>query len=272
MRVMERSPFPGMDPYLEAAWEDVHSTLLSFLKESLQVLLPPELRARSEERLLVEDDDADPRPVRPDVAVTRRILAEEDEGASGVAVAVAPPATRIEPVPVRLFDPPLYDRWLQVVDRTNGYRVVSVVEVLSPWNKFPGRANDEYRRKVSNFIMGGVNVVEIDLLRLTRDELLLPEFYIPAERREAYYTSVSRVYGQSDWDAYPMSLRRPLPPIPVPLRKKDAEVWVELQPLIDRVYTAGGYDDTDYAKPARPPLRGGDAAWADELLKAAGKR
>lgn len=32
---MARSPFPGMDPYLEARWSDVHSKLIAFIGEAL---------------------------------------------------------------------------------------------------------------------------------------------------------------------------------------------------------------------------------------------
>jgi hypothetical protein len=69
-----------------------------------------------------------------------------------------------------------------------------------------------------------------------------------------------------------LELRRPLPKIPIPLRKKDREVPLDLQPLIDRVYTAGGHDDIDYNKPLNTPLTEQDAKWADELLRAAGRR
>ena len=275
---MARSPFPGMDPYLESQWGDVHVKLLAFLGETLQASLPADLLARSEAQLLVEEDDGEDRTIRPDVTVvqwrpeTDKAKTGLSDGDGGTAVAVEPPATRIEPVTVRLFDMPRLDRWLQVLDRTNGHRVVTVVQVLSPWNKFPGRGNDKYRQKILSFIQAGVNVVEIDLLRLQRDELPVPETYVPASRREAYYTSVSKIDGEADWAVYPMSLRKPLPPIPVPLRAQDEDVWIELQPLIDRTYAAGGYVATDYAKSPKPPLAEADAAWADTLLKAAGRR
>jgi hypothetical protein len=41
--------------------------------------------------------------------------------------------------------------------------------------------------------------------------------------------------------------------------------YLELQPLITRVYAAGGHDDIDYRKPPDPPLEPDDAAWAAEL-------
>ncbi len=41
------SPFPGMDPYLEAHWRDVHARLIIYASDALQVLLPGSLRAAS---------------------------------------------------------------------------------------------------------------------------------------------------------------------------------------------------------------------------------
>jgi hypothetical protein len=42
--VMMHSPFPGMDPYLEAPsiWPDVHTTLMSIFREQLTPLLAPD--------------------------------------------------------------------------------------------------------------------------------------------------------------------------------------------------------------------------------------
>ena len=48
------SPFPGMDPYLEAHWRDVHVSLVIYARDALQESLPPELRARVEERVVLE--------------------------------------------------------------------------------------------------------------------------------------------------------------------------------------------------------------------------
>ena len=51
------SPFPGMDPYLEAAvlWPDVHQRLLTYVADSLQPAVRPHYHARIGERLYVVD-------------------------------------------------------------------------------------------------------------------------------------------------------------------------------------------------------------------------
>jgi hypothetical protein len=42
------SPFPGMDPYLEDHWRDVHTSLIIYIRDALQDVMPSALRARVE--------------------------------------------------------------------------------------------------------------------------------------------------------------------------------------------------------------------------------
>lgn len=218
-----------MDPYLEARWSDVHVKLIGFMGETIQPLLPRDLRARGEERLLIESDeqsgDAESHSCRSDI-----------------------------------------DRWLQIIDVASGNRVVTAIEVFSPWNKAPGRLNRHYLRKLDDYAKARVSVVEIDLLRYPpRGRPPVTEGDIPADRRSAYVTRVRLAWEPEAWRAYPMPMRLPLPRVPVPLRQAEAEVGLELQPLIDRAYIAGGHDDIDYSKPPDPPLSENDAAWASGL-------
>src|SRR5277367_5731015 len=63
-----RSPFPGMDPYLEQHWEDVHTRLISYVADALQPQLADDLIARMEEKVYVEDE-SEIQLRRPDVRV-----------------------------------------------------------------------------------------------------------------------------------------------------------------------------------------------------------
>jgi hypothetical protein len=38
------SPFPGMDPWLEQHWGDVHHSIITYARDQLQERLPPGLR------------------------------------------------------------------------------------------------------------------------------------------------------------------------------------------------------------------------------------
>ncbi len=64
-----RSPFPGMDPYLEQFWGDVHHRLITYLSDAIQKQLPGDLRARVDERVYVEPEDGNGRRIVPDVRI-----------------------------------------------------------------------------------------------------------------------------------------------------------------------------------------------------------
>ena len=51
-----QSPFPGMDPYLEKYWHEVHKRLIIYAGDQLQERLPRRLRAKFEERVLLESE------------------------------------------------------------------------------------------------------------------------------------------------------------------------------------------------------------------------
>ena len=53
---MIRSPFPGMDPYLEAPtiWPNVHTSLLTIFQEQLHPLLAPQYLAELETQVVID--------------------------------------------------------------------------------------------------------------------------------------------------------------------------------------------------------------------------
>lgn len=230
----------------------------------MQPFLPAGLRARSEERVPLETVQHDPMGrFRSDIAVLRSPQAEAGDTAAEPSV---------EPFLIDYYDRPEVDRFLQIIDMSNGNRVVTAIEVLSRWNKGPGRLNVDYRRKLDDYARGEISVLEIDLLRSSRGRLPVGQEEMPIDRRTPYLACVRRAWTPWRWELYPINARRPLPRVPVPLREKEAQVILDLQPLIERAYVAGGHDDIDYRRPPEPPLEGEDAAWADSLLKVAGRR
>ena len=62
---MIHSPFPGMDPYLEAPtiWPDVHTTLMSIVREQLTPLLAPKYLAELETQVVIDRIDDEPQIV-----------------------------------------------------------------------------------------------------------------------------------------------------------------------------------------------------------------
>jgi hypothetical protein len=69
--------------------------------------------------------------------------------------------------------------------------------------------------------------------------------------------------------AYTLSIRDPLPTIPVPLRPGDPEPTLPLNQLLHDLYDRARYDlAIDYSQPPVPPLHDADMAWARQLLPA----
>lgn len=268
---MSKNPFPGMNPWLEAHWGDVHTRLTTYACDQLQPRLPSGLRARIEEYVAVESED-EPEWARsrfsPDVRVIERPEAADEAGGVATAVSVA-----AEPLVVRRQIEPETLRYIQIVDANSGHRIVTSIEFLSLANKSNPEGREQYRAKQRQMIQGHVNLVEIDLLRAGSWVLAVQRSLVPKAYREPYRICVVRASRRNVAELYRTSLREPLPTIRIPLRRRDEDVLLELQSLIDAAYASGRYaDDIDYKQEPRPPLSETDAAWADQWLRQQGLR
>jgi hypothetical protein len=256
-----------MDPYLEQHWRDVHQRLITYICDALQPSLPSDLIARTEERVYVESDMADLREIYPDVRVIEDTIA-----AGGGSVVREAGVALAEPHIIHLRPEPMTEGYVQILDATGG-AVICVIEVLSVANKLKGEGMGLYKKKQAEVIAAGVGLVEIDLLRSGEWILAAPRDRVPPQLRSApYHICVRRASDSTQAELYSASFRNRLPVIRVPLRAGDEDVTLDLHALMDRVYEYGRYDKIDYRKPCVPPLSGDEAAWTEELLKAAGRR
>jgi hypothetical protein len=260
------SPFPGMDPYLEQHWGDVHHRLVQYASDRLQEFLPAGLRARVEERVVVDLPSHDEHAYYPDVRVVER----PNLAHGGATAVAAPDGIMAEPLEVPFLEAETQG-YIEILQTRPERRVITVIEVVSPSNKYAGRGRDLYEHKQRALEAAGISMVEIDLLRAGPHVLQLPLAQYPADYRTPYKVCVHRA-GKAKIEIYRVPLREPLPAIRIPLRAADADVRLNLQALIAQVYRNGRYDDIDYSVSPVPPLGDDDAAWADQLLRAAGKR
>src|SRR5438874_4914301 len=133
-----KSPFPGMDPCLERRWSDVHSKLITYVGETLQPILPKDLRARTAERVLLQTlEEEEIGSYRGDVTVIR----SGKPKAAAATTTGAGVISSVEPVFVDVGSAPEIDSFVQIIDASSGNRVITAIEILSPWNKGPGRLN-----------------------------------------------------------------------------------------------------------------------------------
>ncbi len=263
-----RSPFPGIDPYLEQYWGDVHHRMITYSCDSIQKQLPGDLLARVDERVFVEPAEGRPRNIVPDVRVVERGRRGSQGLRTGNGIAVAEPlVVHLEP------DEPVRQGYIEIIDLKSGRRVVTVIEVLSPSNKKPGPGRDLYIKKQEELREGQVSLVEIDLLRAGSRILSLPFDRIPEGHHSPYAACARRGWLPFRIEFYRLPLRERLPAIAIPLRHDDLDVPLDLQSVLDQCYEAGRYgDDVDYREEPDPPLEPDDARWAEALLRDQGRR
>ncbi len=259
------SPFPGMDPYLERHWGDIHTSLVTYARDQLQKVLPRDLRARVEERVVVSQWDRS-RSLFPDVRVieTERVSRRARDGGTSIAVA--------EPLVIELADELETQRFIEIREVSSGSRLVTVIEVISPTNKKPGEAQDQYLGKQQERCQAGVSLVEIDLLRAGDWIVAVPIDALEPKVRTPYRLVVRRGWRRLQAEYYGIALSDRLPKIRVPLRPTDSDVPLDLQALVEQCYENGGYDDIDYTRSPEPPLPPAGARWAAQLLRRTGHR
>jgi hypothetical protein len=151
--------------------------------------------------------------------------------------------------------------FLEIRDRDR-HELISVVELLSPTNKYAGPDREQYLAKARQLQQSWVHFVEIDLLRggPRMPWLELPEC--------DYCVVVGRVERRPRAGFWPIRLRERLPEIPIPLRGGDADARLDLQQMLHRIYDAAGYAYHIYAGPPEPQPRGDDAGRAAQLVPA----
>lgn len=262
-----KSPFPGMDPYLETSWGDVHTSLVTYTRNQLNRQMPPGVRARVEESVAVEvDDPTDDEVVTyfPDVQIL-----STDRG-SGTATAPRT-AEATEALVIARKPEPDIQRSIRIVT-ADGNKLITTIEFLSPSNKIGKTGRDDYRDKQAELLRAGVSLVEVDLIRAGRHVLALGLTRLPRRYRTGYKIVVTRGWRRDQSEFYPASIRVKLPTIRIPLRQTDPDAVLDLQEILDMAYADGGYDSIDYRGRLEPDLPAEDRPWVDELLKTAGKR
>jgi hypothetical protein len=262
-----RSPFPGMDPWLEGRWGHLHHELISGLARQVSDVLPPGLSVSIEERVYVLSQESLRRRPQfvPDVAVF-------EFGAGSAAASTAAVLTAATPIIIDVADDEsVTEGYIEIRSLESGEPLVTTVEAISPTDKIDANGRAEYVRKRDACYRAGVNVVEVDLIRAGAPLVDVPLSRIEAAWVTPYKCVVHRgpTSGRR-FEYYPLPLRERLPRVRVPLRPADADVTVDLQEPVDDVYVRGRYASRiDYSIPPDPPLSADDAAWAAERVAAA---
>ena len=162
--------------------------------------------------------------------------------------------------------------FVEIRDSSQGHKLITLIEILSPSNKRRGPDRKAYAYKQQEVLESDANLIELDLLRGGRRilrELNLETTISALEPQPTYLVLVNRSWQRRRrrvaYQVFPISLRACLPCIPVPLKPDEDEVPLDLQYVFTRVYDTGPYrrGAVDYSKaPSAPRLGAEDASWA----------
>lgn len=261
-------PFPGLNPYFESRWFEVHPSMIVYARNQMQRQIPHGLHVSIEHGMTISgrpplDDDNR----QPDVSVWK---VQQDTLLANAPTNYAPPVC----VEVAVPKP----RHLTVRETHDG-QLVTVIEFISPSNKHGGGAI-AYGQKRQGVISAGVSLVEVDLIR--KWELALSQFEDGSVAEHlcakdggmpTHAITVVRASQANQREIYPVHYPKALPACRVPLRAEDSDIWLNLQDLAEQCHRDGGFDQiTDYTHAPEPPLSPEDTAWLDAHLKAQGLR
>ena len=253
-------PFLGMDPFLEVApyWSDFSPAFLTAIRNQLLPTVLPRYDVRLEEYLVLEHDELPPHRVKPDVVVS---TSWSSEAAPVQALAIPQSASTLEAA-YPDFDP-LTQRRLVLTHRAS-LKVVTIMEVLSPINKAPGKDGiDAYERKREELLTTSCHLIELDLLR-GGQRLPIKGAVPPGD----YFAYIGRQERRPSCQVIGWSWQSVLPPIPVPLLPEDGEIQLDMAAAFRNAYEPAYYDQRlPYDSHLRPPLSQLEIDFARNLSK-----
>ncbi|MFZ0545972.1 MAG: DUF4058 family protein [Candidatus Promineifilaceae bacterium] len=250
-----RSPFPGMDPYLEhpALWPDVHNRLIAAIADSLAEKVAPRYFIGLERRAYLLKPDDIVFVGRPDIA-----FVPHEPPARLSKLPLADVAVLNVNVPMK---EEVGENYLEIHEVLTG-KLVTIVELLSPANKLHHQGRKEYEEKRELIFLNRTNLVEIDLLRAGE-----PMAVEGADVQSDYRILVSRGSERPRARLFAFNLRQPIPDFSIPLLPGDEEPTLKLGEVLHDLYQRARFDlRLDYSQSAVPPLSEEDAEWAENLI------
>ncbi len=253
------SPFPGMNPYLERAtvWHGFHESFIPHAQAELNRQINPNFIAKIDEHVFIHELPEQARGA---------FVGRADLGVVEIAAAKNVAETAVMPAPAEVRLPDVdFERvsYLEIRDRED-WRLITVIELLSPTNKYAGPDREQYLAKRAQLLHSTAHFVEIDLLR---GGPRLPLEDLPDCD---YYVLVSRCEKRPAADVWPVHVRDRLPVVPIPLTGHVADAQLDLQAVLNRVYDAAGFEHYVYRNAPEPKLETKDVDWAQQFVPSDG--
>ena len=248
-----------MDPYLEGdLWSTVHGQLSAEIARQLTPQLRPRYLALMETRYVMETpEEVAIAEIIPDVGTAKT----GTKGERGSVATISAPLELATVMPVKI---PQHRIEIRDVKKR---RLVTIIEVLSPSNK-SGEERKAYLRKRRRILLSSAHLMEIDLLRQGKRVPMRKALPVAP-----YFVFLSRVEKRPVTEIWPIEWDEPLPKVPIPLRRPDPDVTLDLQLVFTNVYDSCGFEmAVDYAQPSDVPLPENVTDWTRERLRSQGQR
>ncbi len=109
----------------------------------------------------------------------------------------------------------------------------------------------------------GINLLEIDLLR--RGQRVVENSNIPI----SHYAAVLQRGNEKTYDVWTIDIRDKLPVFPVPLKRQDKDIVIDLLLSLDMAFKENYYHHSIYYKKAPPPpdFSEEDKKWVEKRIK-----
>jgi Protein of unknown function (DUF4058) len=249
-----------MNPYLEspAWWPGVHARLIVAIANALENSLSMDYIVAVEKRVYQITPEDSILIGIPDAAIVQQSgKTPLTEGGTATMVRSTEAITVTLPMPEEVKE-----GYLEIRDVATG-EVITTIEVLSPTNKRTGIGRNTYKAKRQAVLGSRTHLVEIDLLRegVGMD-------VVGALPASDYRILVSKSDDRPNGWLYAFDLTQPIPVIAIPLRSGEADIRLDMQELLNRVYEQARFGlSIDYSKPPEPPLREDLQDWATGLIQ-----
>ncbi|NJC27562.1 DUF4058 family protein [Neolewinella antarctica] len=223
-----KSPFPGMDPFIESyKWSTFHVNAITQIQRQLIEQLPERYLIEVEEGVNANDIILGTHNrYRPDASII-----EQDR--LSASTTIYPSAKSVTPPTIFVEMDDIKQRTLTIRD-SYSRELVTAIEVLSPSNK-KGGGLDDYRFKRAEFVRNTINLVELDLLRGGE-----PPYRKSDWPKRPYCIHTVRAIERTI-SVWSVGLEERLPRVSVPLLPEDRDLVLDLQTMFDEIYRFSSY-------------------------------
>ncbi len=247
-----------MDPFLEepSLWGSVHTRLMNSISDPLAELVSPDFYVDIQQHVtILNPDDEAIRHIIPDIYIAEQPSVAQPQSRTSVVITQPTLVEPLEPIEI-------HERYIEVRDRRSR-EVVTIIEVLSTWNKVAGKESwDAFQAKRRQIMASRAHWLEIDLLRAGRRP---PE----VAGKSDYYALLKRGGTLGPYEVWHFDLRDQLPTVAVPLREPYEDVPLSLSSVLEDVYRRARYAESiDYTNDVpSPKLRLADLQWVNEQVQ-----